>query len=94
MRVAFIGCGAVNCGGVEGSPWDHATRLEQLNSSGKFEISIVALVDAMQGRAEATLAARRRSVTTGEMYSHCACFTDYRDMLAATKPEARRTGEP
>ena len=80
LRIVFIGSGAVNFGGAEG-PWDHSRRLEQLGG-----IKVVAIADPDLPKAQEVLK-RKQGGPHGDLYSDCQLYADYKDALAATKPD-------
>ena len=80
LRLLFVGSGAVNFGGAEG-PWDHSRRLEQLGG-----IKVVAIADPDLPKAQAVLE-RKQSGPNGDLYHDCKVYADYKNALAATKPD-------
>ena len=78
LRVAFVGCGAVNFGGAEG-PWDHSARLEQIQN-----ISIVAIMDVDLPKAEKVLADKLKG-SSASQYSECKLFSSLEEMLSQLK---------
>lgn len=80
LRLLFIGSGAVNFGGAEG-PWDHSKRLEQLGG-----VKVVAIADPDLPKAEQVLK-RKLSEPRADLYRDCKVYSDYRDALAAAKPD-------
>lgn len=83
LNVAFIGAGGVNFGGAEG-PWDHASRLEQIEG-----IRLAGVADPDNDTARSQLAKR-----SGAMYDGTRVFADYRDMLSALDLDAVWIGVP
>lgn len=85
LRVLFIGSGAVNFGGAEG-PWDHSRRLEQLGG-----VKFVAIADPDLPKAQDVLK-RKLGGPRGDIYRDCKVYADYKDALAATKPDVAFIG--
>ncbi len=83
LRIGFIGAGAVNFGGGEG-PWDHASRLEQIEG-----LEVVGIADPNTAAAKARLAERSHP-----MYAGADVFGDYRELLETAKPDAVWIGVP
>ena len=80
LRVLFIGSGAVNFGGAEG-PWDHSRRLEQLGG-----VKVVAIADPILSKAREVLE-RKQNGPRRDLYRDCKVYADYKEALAATKPD-------
>ena len=80
LRLMFIGSGAVNFGGAEG-PWDHSRRLEQLRG-----VKVVAIADPLVSKAEEVLQ-RKLSEPHADLYRECKVYADYKEALAAVKPD-------
>ena len=80
LRLLFIGSGAVNFGGAEG-PWDHSRRLEQLGG-----VKVVAIADPVLTKADEVLK-RKQSGPHGDLYRDCKTYADYKEALAAAKPD-------
>ncbi|TMW61213.1 hypothetical protein Poli38472_013676 [Pythium oligandrum] len=87
VRVALIGAGSVNFGGVEG-PWDHASRLELLGAE------IVAIVDPMTDKAQAQLEKRAAGKEYGHLWANCKIYASTEEMLPLAKPTAAFIGVP
>jgi len=90
LRIAFIGAGQVNFGGLDGerSPWDHATRIEQLCTI--IPISILGIADPDTKRAEKVLSIRK----TNKIWENTKIFENYLIMLEECKPDAVFIGTP
>lgn len=80
LCLLFIGSGAVNFGGAEG-PWDHSRRLEQVEG-----VEIVAIADPDLPKAQEVLK-RKQSGPHGDLYRDCKVYANYKDALAAAKPD-------
>jgi predicted dehydrogenase len=90
LNIAFISAGGVNFGGPEG-PWDHASRLEKIGG-----ITVVAIVEVDQDRADKVLQQRRSSLY-GHMYTNTKVYTSVKAMLEDNhnpKPDAVFIGLP
>ena len=61
MKIAFLGAGFVNFGGLEG-PWDHASRLEKIEG-----IEVVAIVDPLTEKASAVCMHSLRTIPSETM---------------------------
>jgi len=83
LRVGFIGAGSVNFGGGEG-PWDHASRLEQIEG-----LQVVGVADPNVDGAKKKLAER-----SSAMFNGARVFGDYRQMLDQAKPGVIWIGVP
>lgn len=83
IRIGFIGAGAVNFGGGEG-PWDHASRLEQLEG-----LRVVGVADPNVAGAR-----RKLSERSAAMYRGAEVYADFRDLLAEQRPDAVWIGVP
>lgn len=86
LRLLFIGSGAVNFGGAEG-PWDHSRRLEQLGG-----VKVVAIADPDLPKAQEVLK-RKQNGAHADLYRDCKIYADYKDALAATKPDIAFIGK-
>jgi predicted dehydrogenase len=93
LRVAFIGAGQVNFGGCDGekSPWDHATRIEEL--SRVLPLMIVGIADPDTRRAEKVLSTRRASVANS-IWNQTKIFDNHINMLDDCKIDAVFIGTP
>jgi predicted dehydrogenase len=83
LRVAFIGAGNVNFGGGEG-PWDHASRLEQIDG-----LEVVGVADPDTKRA-----ARALAVRSHPMFRSARVFPDVYSLIAEVRPQAVWIGVP
>ena len=80
LKLAFIGAGNVNFGGGEG-PWDHASRLEAMDS-----IAFVGVADPKVDRAREAVE-QRRAGQVGGRWTHCRAFARWAEMLEQTAPD-------
>lgn len=83
LRIGIIGAGNVNFGGGEG-PWDHASRLEQIDG-----VDIVGVADPDVERARSAVGARK-SVA----FANTRCYAGHRPMLDDLQPDAVWIGVP
>lgn len=83
FNVGFIGAGGVNFGGAEG-PWDHASRLEQIEG-----VRLRGVADPNTDKARKQLEGR-----SGPMYAPTRVFEDYRQMLNILNLDAVWIGVP
>jgi len=88
IKVAFIGAGAVNFGG-HGNAWDHASRVEKMPN-----VTVVGIAELIISRAQEALAMRRSKSEANHIWEHTRLFTDYREMIKETKPDAIFIGLP
>lgn len=86
VKVAFIGAGQVNFGG-HGNAWDHASRLERMPN-----VSIVGIADINTTRASEVL--ERRLIKHKDIWSGVKIYSDYREMIKETSPDAIIIGLP
>lgn len=95
IRVGFVGAGSVNFGG-RGDPWDHATRLESINSEGKFKLSVVGIYDINQQSAEKILKGRldKSGNTDRNIWKNARIYTSLPVMLEEAKLDAVWIGVP
>jgi len=91
LRIAFIGAGGVNFGGLDpGAPWDHASRLEELSKT--IPLEVVGICDPNLLRLEFVLNDRQSKHLP--MWANTQTFTDVQTMLDASKPTAVFIGLP
>jgi predicted dehydrogenase len=91
LRVAFIGAGGVNFGGLDpGAPWDHASRLEELSKN--LPLEVVGICDPNQARLEFVL--KDRQDKNLPLWTSAQIFTNVETMLDTTKPNAVFIGLP
>jgi len=86
VRVLFIGAGAVNFGGAAG-PWDHSSRLEQLE-----DVCVVAIADPDLPKAKGVLK-EKMSGPHAEAYQECTVHADFREALKVCRPDVAFIGE-
>jgi len=91
LKIAFIGAGGVNFGGLDpGAPWDHASRLEELSKT--IPLEVVGISDPNMTRLEFVL--KDRQSKNLELWTNTQIFTDVRTMLDTAKPTAVFIGLP
>jgi predicted dehydrogenase len=91
LRIAFIGAGGVNFGGLDpGAPWDHASRLEELCKT--IPLEVVGISDPNQARLEFVL--KDRQDKNLPLWESTQIFNDVKTMLDTTKPTAVFIGLP
>lgn len=91
LKIAFIGAGGVNFGGLDpGAPWDHASRLEDLSKT--IPLEVVGISDPNQTRLEFVL--KDRQSKNLQLWTNTQIFTDVRTMLDTAKPTAVFIGLP
>jgi predicted dehydrogenase len=91
LKIAFIGAGGVNFGGLDpGAPWDHASRLEELSNT--IPLEIVGIHDLNQERLDFVLNDRKAKKLA--LWTNTKAFTDVKTMLDTTKPDAVFIGIP
>jgi len=92
LKLAFIGAGSVNFGGVDqGSPWNHAKRIDML--SDEFKIDVVGISDVDQARLEFVLKQQREGPAP-HVWKNTKLFNNYLTMLEETKPQCVFIGTP
>uniref|UniRef100_A0A6B2LFC6 Gfo/Idh/MocA-like oxidoreductase N-terminal domain-containing protein n=1 Tax=Arcella intermedia TaxID=1963864 RepID=A0A6B2LFC6_9EUKA len=95
MRVAFVGAGRVNFG-WSGDPWDHATRLENINPL--IPLQVVGIFDKNTELAHQVLKQRlegtNRSETQRSIWKDAKIFSSLEAMIKEAKPEAVWIGVP
>ena len=78
-RVGFIGASCVNFGALDG-PWNHALRLEQHATSGKFgDIQVMAIADINTSRAQNVINSKQTEQPS--IYSQCQAYSSWQDMI-------------
>ena len=87
LSVGFVGAGSVNFGGPIG-PWDHASRLENIES---VNIRVIAIVDPIREKAESVLEARKQG-NHGDRYSTCQVYESVQQCLGQCKPDVMFVG--
>jgi predicted dehydrogenase len=91
LRIAFIGAGGVNFGGLDpGAPWDHASRLEELSKT--IPLEVVGISDPNQTRLDFVL--KDRQSKNLPLWMNTQAFTDFKTMLDTVKPNAVFIGIP
>jgi predicted dehydrogenase len=91
LRIAFIGAGGVNFGGLDpGAPWDHASRLEELRK--EIPLEVVGISDPNQTRLDFVL--KERQAKELPLWANTQVFTDVKTMLDTAKPNAVFIGIP
>jgi predicted dehydrogenase len=91
LKIAFIGAGGVNFGGLDpGAPWDHASRLEELSKT--IPLEVVGINDPNLARLEFVL--KDRQSKNLPIWSNTQIFTDVQTMLDITMPDAVFIGIP
>jgi len=91
LKIAFIGAGGVNFGGLDpGAPWDHASRLEELSKT--IALEVVGISDPNQARLEFVL--KERQAKNLKLWANTQIFADVKTMLDTARPNGVFIGLP